>query len=204
MINLTDIVKQEKNKLSIDSCFLVLLKISTGIENTDPLYLCMNTEDIYWNGNVYQHFPFTIENSKMDSSGSLPSFNITLGNENHALTKYISDSKGLSNAFINLYVVNTNDIDSGIPVFDEYYACGEVTETYHKITIKVGMAYYIRSRRPLYRYLKNHCNWEYKDVRCGYNGDLTSCNHTRTDCIAHNNEKYFGGFPGIDQGGIYK
>ena len=43
----------------------------------------------------------------------------------------------------------------------------------------------------------------YKGIRCGYNGSKSSCKHTLADCRSHGNSTRFGGFPGIDQKGVY-
>ena len=56
MISLSAISKAEKNKLSTDSCFLILLEIR--LQNT--IYICYNNEDITWGGNTYIAFPFEI------------------------------------------------------------------------------------------------------------------------------------------------
>ena len=51
--------------------------------------------------------------------------------------------------------------------------------------------------------MKNNCPFAYKGIRCGYNGSKSSCKHTLADCRSHGNSTRFGGFPGIDQKGVY-
>ena len=67
----------------------------------------------------------------------------------------------------------------------------------------MGNDYSARTRRPLDRYMKNNCPFAYKGIRCGYNGSKGSCKHTLADCRSHGNSTRFGGFPGIDQKGVY-
>ena len=44
MLSISAISKAEKNKLSTDSCFLILLEIR--LQNT--VYICYNNEDVVW------------------------------------------------------------------------------------------------------------------------------------------------------------
>ena len=69
MLSLSAIARKEKNELSTDSAFIVLLDIRLGEET---VRICYNTDDVTWNGNLYQAFPFTIGEVTENTDGSDP------------------------------------------------------------------------------------------------------------------------------------
>lgn len=60
MLSLSAIAKSEKNKMSTDGVFVLLLELRIPMDDVDPIYVCRNTEDITWNGKTWQAFPFEI------------------------------------------------------------------------------------------------------------------------------------------------
>lgn len=111
-----------------------------------------------------------------------------------ALMKFISETVSFSARSFNWE--NTDSLEEQYTVL----TC-KVDEQWVEFTL--GTDYSARTRRPLNRYMKNNCPFAYKGLRCGYKGSSKSCLHTLADCRAHKNSKRFGGFPGIDQKGIY-
>ena len=198
MLSISAISKAEKNKLSTDSCFLVLLEIR--LENT--VYICYNNEDVTWRGQLYQAFPFEIGETSESSDGSDPNISLKVSNVAQGFQWYVEDSDGGVGTEIVLRVVNSKNMN-GNPDLEETYnvlSC-KVTEQWIEFTL--GNDYSAKTRRPLDRYMKNNCRFAYKGVRCGYNGNRSTCDHTLADCREHGNSKRYGGFPGIDQKGVY-
>ena len=90
MLSISAISKAEKNKLSTDSCFLILLEIR--LQNT--VYICYNNEYVVWKGQLYQAFPFNIGETSEDSDGSDPNVTLKIDNVAQGLQWYVEDSGG--------------------------------------------------------------------------------------------------------------
>ena len=198
MISISAISKAEKNKLSTDSCFLILLEIR--LQNT--VYICYNNEDVVWKGQLYQAFPFQIGETSEESDGSDPNVSLKVSNVAQGLQWHVEDSGGGVGTQVILRVVNSLNLN-GDADLEEYYTVLSCKVDQHWVEFTLGTDYSARSRRPLDRYMKNNCRFAYKGIRCGYAGILQTCEHTLQDCKNHGNSKRFGGYPGIDQKGVY-
>lgn len=201
MLSLSAVAKQEKNKLSTGSVFIVLLDID--LKDGDVIRVCYNTEDVTWNGNLYQAFPFELGEVSEATDGSDPSVELKVDNTSRALSYYIESSGGAVNMPVVLRVVNTENLNSVEAELEESFVVQKTSVAEDFVTFTLGAEYSSRTRRPLNRYMKNNCPFKYKGVRCGYNGNIPTCYHTLVDCREHDNSKRFGGFPGIDQKGVY-
>ena len=197
MISLSAISKAEKNKLSTDSCFLILLEIR--LQNT--VYICYNNEDITWGGHTYIAFPFEIGEVTEDETAD-PNVSLKVSNVARGMQWYVEDSGGGVGTEVILRVVNSLNLN-GAADLEEYFVVTACKIDEQWIDFTLGNGYSAKTRRPIDRYMKNNCPFKYKGIRCGYNGNLTTCQHTLADCRAHNNSVRFGGFPGIDQKGVY-
>lgn len=198
MLSISAISKAEKNKLSTDSCFLILLEIRLET----PVYICYNNEDVVWKGQLYQAFPFQIGEASEESDGSDPNVSLKVSNVAQGFQWYVEDSGGGVGTEVILRVVNSLNMN-GDPDLEEYYTVLSCKVDEQWIDFTLGNAYNARTRRPLDRYMKNACPFLYKGLRCGYNGNMAGCMHTLADCRLHNNSARFGGFAGIDQKGVY-
>jgi len=198
MLSISAITKAEKNKLSTDSALLVLLEIRL----TNTVYICYNNEDITWNGQLYQAFPFRIGETSEESDGSDPNIQLQVSNASQGLQWYVEESNGGLGTEVYLRVVNSKNLN-GAADLEEVYTVIDCKVNEEWVTFTLGNDYSARTRRPLDRYMKNNCPFKYKGVRCGYNGAKATCAHTLADCRAHSNSVRYGGYPGIDQKGVY-
>jgi lambda family phage minor tail protein L len=198
MLSISAISKAEKNKLSTDSAFLILLEIR--LQNT--VYICYNNEDVVWKGQLYQAFPFQIGETSEESDGSDPNVSLKVSNVAQGLQWYVEDSGGGVGTQVILRVVNSLNMN-GDADLEEYYTVLSCKVDQQWVEFTLGTDYSARSRRPLDRYMKNNCRFAYKGVLCGYAGAIATCKHTLADCRLHGNSVRFGGYPGIDQKGVY-
>lgn len=205
MLSLSAIAKAEKNKMDTDSVFILLLELNIPMADVDPIRVCHNTEDVEWNGHIWQAFPFEIGKVSEDKSGSIPSFEIRIDNTSQALTYYVEASNGANNGEVVFYIVNTKGLQSKSAEVEEHYRITKLTVNEQWVTATVGTSYNPHSRRPEGKYTKNSCRYkEFGGPQCGYKGtDYTSCNRTLSDCRKRGCSSRFGGFPDVDQGGIY-
>lgn len=199
MLSLSAIAKAEKNKLSTDSAFIILLDICFE----EPIRICYNTEDVIWNGNLYQAFPFSLGEVGEDSTGSDPNLEIQVDNVSQTLQYYVEEAGGGNNTEVIVRAVNSKALEAAVAEVEEHYVVQKCTVNQQYITFTLGSGYSSKTRRPLNRYMKNNCPFKYKGLRCGATSELKTCNHTLQDCRERNNSQRFGGFPGIDQKGVY-
>lgn len=190
------------NNTELDAAWLLLLEIIIDGEE-EHIYLVHNNEDISWNGQLWQAFPFSLSESKSDNKGTLSNATIEVDNTSRDLEYYLSRGNGGAGSKVVLRCVRSDDLTATEADFEEYFTVKSTTVTESKVSFALGNAYSSKSRRPWRRYLKNTCSFKYKGVRCGCTSNLTSCNHTLSDCRERGNSKRFGGFPGIPQGGLY-
>lgn len=205
MLSLSAVAKAEKNNLNSDGVFVILMELNLPMKDVDPIRVCRNTEDIEWNGHTWQAFPFELGKVSEDKSGSIPSFEIRIDNTSQALTYYVEASNGANNGEVVFYIVNTKALTVTTAEVEEHYRITKLTVTEQWVTATVGTSYNPHSRRPEGKYVKNSCRYkEFAGPECGYKGTAyTSCNRTLSDCRARGCSKRFGGFPGVEQGGIY-
>lgn len=190
------------NEIDSDSAWLALLEIIVPGAD-EHIYLVRNNEDIHWNGQLWQSFPFTISDTKRDNKGTLSNITIDVDNTTRDLEYYLNTGSGGAGARVILRCVRSDDLTVKEADFEEYFTVKSTTVTESKVSFALGNAYSTKSRRPWRRYMKSTCPFKYKGLRCGATSDLVSCNHTLGDCRKRNNSKRFGGFPGIPQGGLY-
>lgn len=198
MLSITAISKQQKNKLATECCMLIIFDIM--LEN--PVHIVMNNENVTWKGQLYQAFPVKLGTVGEDMTGTDPSVSLDVDNVALGMEYYVVKEKGAVETPVIIRVINTMNLDGEADLEEHYMVKNtEIKEEYIRFTL--GNGYSVHSRRPTDRYMKNSCRFCYKGCRCGYYGDLPTCNHTLADCKRHGNSRRFGGFPGINQKGAY-
>ena len=79
MLQISAVIKELKNQLSSDSCWILLLELDTKIEGLEPIRVARNNEDIAYRGNTYIAFPLEPPTISEDTTGSIPSFELSIG-----------------------------------------------------------------------------------------------------------------------------
>ena len=189
-----------KNTLDDTGAWLILLDVVIGGET---IYLVYNNENITWNGNQYTAFPFEIDPIDEESKGELPALKLRVSNVSRALQYYISESGGCVGATVTLRIVHSDHLDLTEPEVEECWAITQVASDETWVTFTLGADYPVTSRRPIWRFLKNFCPFEYKGVECGSTSSMPDCNHSLVHCRARGNSTRYGGEPAIPQGGLY-
>lgn len=205
MNNLSAAAKLLKNKLADDGAYLVLLEIQIHGTNI-TLRLARNTDDVVWNGQTWTAFPFTLDDIEETNDGEIPEVTLQVSNVNRIVQSYVEQADGGGKSPVWLRVVNSKLLAETTPLLEEYFTATKVSckEDYVYITLGMG---YKKARRPIGRYMKNHCRNKYGGPKCGAStatmATYPTCDHTLTSCRQRGNSPRFGGHPLVGQGGLY-
>ena len=86
-------------------------------------------------------------------------------------------------------------IDNPVNIFEGFINNVQLTETIFSFDVERVLGGY-STISPNTTYDVN-CQWAFKDERCQYSGEETTCDKTFTSCQARSNETRFGGYPSI-------
>jgi phage-related protein len=192
----------EKNKIATKSAWLILLEIT--LTDLTVLRFVRNTEDITFDSDLYSAMPFELDPIEDQLRGQIPTVNLKISNVTRLLQTYLEDLDGGIGSTVKIIVVNSDNLSAS---YSELELTFEVVGAYSDSSYAVftlGMPNPLNKRFPLYRYIANHCNWtsRFKGVECGYAGASTTCTGTLTRCRELSNSARFGGFIGMDTGGV--
>jgi lambda family phage minor tail protein L len=210
-------VTLEKHKLASDQPWFMLLDIIFNADTDTPTYIriARNTEDVTFQGNVYQAFNFEPDVSEDNGKGELPTVSIRVSNVNRAIHGYLEQYSGGVGAKVILYLVNKANMN-GEPELQADFEVIDAHADVMWVTFTLGGDSPMRQMFPRFYYLQNYCIWTYntpamqagldpRGLQCGYKGNLTTCSKTldgANGCRAHNNSGRFGGFTTIDTNGF--
>jgi phage-related protein len=200
MIDLSPTLLVEKNKLASTSAWLILLDVV--LPNGTDFYLVRNTDDVMWSGKIYTAFPFDLEAINQTVKGEFPSINVSISNVTRVLEAYLDNIEGGMNSTITIHIVNSQWLSENTSYLDITGVVLNVSITDTKIDFQIGAPNPLRQRFPLNRYLASHCNWKFKSAECNYQGTITTCNRSYSNCLQLNNTFRFGGYVGMNKAGV--
>ncbi|VBB09665.1 bacteriophage lambda gpl minor tail [Lucifera butyrica] len=204
MLNLSVAGVLEKNKITSDGVWLLLLEVALP-DSEESLRLVRNSEDIVWNGHTWSAFNFTVGEIKEDSEETQPSVPVRVSNITQIVQAYVEANNGLTGATVTLRVVHSQHLDNLLPEVEEIFTVQSTTCDSHWVTFDLGCDLSVQLRFPFRRVLKNFCAWrdQYKGIECGYAGSLPPCDGTLQSCRERGNSVRYGGEPSIPEGGLY-
>ena len=205
MISLSQVVIEEKNKLSSGSAELILMEIELP-QLPDSLKIVLNTDPIEWSGQLWTPFPFELDDITEDSKGEVPNLSLKISNIDRTMQGYMDEGKGGVGGTVTIRVVNSAHLDIVDPLFEEEFSIVKSTANEMWATFTLGASYPMTARRPLFRHLRNHCPHEYGGIVCAASSaslnKYPECDKSLVDCRLRKNSERFGGEPAI-QGGFY-
>ncbi len=207
MQEISSVVKVEKNKLTTDSVFLILLEITIP-SVAETIRVVNNNEDITWNSYTWQRFPFSIDEISESSNAETSQFQIKVSNVNNIIGQYIRQydvyvkQNGFSPIDVVLYVVNSKDLDNPTPVYSYDLILSTQSINHLEVAFTVSARDLFRARTPQYKMYPNACRFKFKSSLCGYTGSETSCDKTLVRCRELDNSMRYGGFPAVGNKGI--
>lgn len=196
----------EKNKLATGEAFLVLLEIILVDTTTggvvDTIYVVNNNENITYDLNVYQAFPFDLQLSQ--ESGGVPEISLTATDFQKILISHMNSLSGGTGSNVIVRVVNSGNL-SAEPELEETFEVIDANASDYKINVKLGAENALRKNFPRGVQMRDRCRWRYKGAECGYVGAIASCDLSlqgANGCAAHDNTLNFGGYPGLKGRGV--
>jgi phage-related protein len=217
MKNIPLALRQAKNAFGQDSPWLMLLTLTLPSPDNTVFRIVPNTEDIVFQSQTFTAFPVQIELPKETNSGEIPSISLQVSNVTRVLQGHLETLNGGLGATVELIIVNTAHLTENYAELTMEFEVLQATCTAQWVTLKCGASNPLRRRFPADKYFAGHCNWQFNSAavvasgsnvgaECAYagpyTGDLATCKRTLADCEAHSNAPRFGGFPGLESGGL--
>lgn len=198
----------EKNSLASNGVWIVLLEIFVPQLN-DYIRVCTNNEDYEWNGQLWQSYPFEMDEIGDTTKGEVSQFAIKICNINGVVETYVDNANGATGSVVKMMVVNSN-IPSTTPEVEFEFSVKSTNIDSNWVTFVLGVVnpYSILIGQ---RMIRTGCRYNgpngtqngFKGSRCKYVGTASDCNKTLTRCRELNNSHNFGGFPGIGIGNTF-
>lgn len=199
---------KDKNALSTDAVFLVLLEID--IPAVPTIRLVNNTEDITWNNELWQQFPFDFTDMSQNSNGEIPEWSIKISNVNRVIEIYLQNydlylkQNGIDGNDITciIRVINTNDLLNNTPILEHEALLQQPSTTPQWATFKLSAKNPYNKSFPPRKIMKSFCSWKFKSTECGYSGTGAYCDKTLGTCRSYGNSSRFGAFVGMSTRGL--
>jgi phage-related protein len=196
----------EKNRLSSDKPFLVCLEIQmidpVTLDAVGTAYLVDNTESIEYNGQTFTPVPFDIDMKA--EAGKMPEVTLQIKDFSKAVQGYMEGYGGGIGFKVTIFVVNAGNLAQPPEIFETFEVVGASSANY-VVTFQLGMENLVSEQFPRRHQTRDFCQWRFKDPNtCRYAGSAAACSMTLTGpqgCIALNNTKNFGAFPGVTSNG---
>ncbi len=196
---LSSIAIEEKNKLAnSDSVFLIAALIEIpGL--AQDIRVIANTEDITWDGETWQAFPFDIDEIVDGDSGEVSRVDVRVSNVSREMETYLHQydayckANGFEPVLCTIYVINSLNLASSTPECELKFKLIQPKTSSEWVTFTLGARNVFNIRYPKRRLIPS-CQWTFKGTECEYSGGETSCNKTFARCQELNNTIRFGGF----------
>jgi len=163
----------EKNKINSDETWLLLLEIN--YPNESSVFVCLNNEEVVWNGDTYLPAIFNLSGIVESKDAEVPSIPLTIFDLNRTLIPIIEKYDGGVGAEVIIRVVHSGYLSNLVPELEETTEIIDVTiDDSARISFKLGAENLINLRCPLQRYLKNNCRFRFKEAELTFNtGGIT-------------------------------
>jgi len=207
VLDLSNIVKVEKNKLTSNSVFLCLLEINIP-SISELIRIVNNNEDITYNSYTWQRFPFDIEEISQSSNAQLSQFTIKVSNINNIIGEYVRQYEayikehGFKEITCTLYIVNSKDLNNTTAIYSTNLILSSSRMNFKEVSFTVSARDMYRALTPINKMYPNNCRFKFKGGKCGYRGSAQKCDKTLSHCRKYHNSNRFGGFPSIGNTGV--
>lgn len=194
-------LRQAKNMFGDDSPWLALFQLK--MDDSLTFYLAANNEDVTFQGQVYTRFPLQVELPKSTNTGEIGTVSLTVANATRTLQPHLEQFSGGVGKPVTMIIVHADNLASDYAELTWEFTITGVKSTAEWITFTLGGPNPMRRRFPPEKYLAGYCRYaHFKGSECGYAGPATSCGRSLDNCRTLSNSHRFGGFPGLQPGGL--
>lgn len=191
----------EANQISSNTAFIEMLDIQ--VLNADGthrewIYICKNNENFEFDGKLYLAADF--EADVKQKTGSVPEITLSARDPIGLVRSRMDEFNGGEDFAIFYSVVNTGNVEQGFEHRFEFKCTGASEGSNYTVMFKLGVENPLSKSYPSRAQFNKTCSHIFKDGRCGYTGELATCDYTfagANGCIAHGNARNFGGFIGL-------
>ena len=131
---------------------------------------------------------FKLEATKYTSTGEIPTLTLRVNNISRLIQPILEELNGTVGSTVKITVVNTKFLKDNYTELEETFDVLSATSDTKWVSFILGGKNLLRQRCPLYRYLANHCRWDFdtdtlSSIECNYRVDgdslgKTTCNRT--------------------------
>ncbi len=175
----------DNTSLSTTKRYFVLLDINNGV-----LRYVNDNQNLVWNGNTYICYPFELSAFNPGTGGEIPQTSVRLSNVGGTALTIINNLAEFESVPLKLMLVRDGE---STPDISLNFKINGITYDEESINIILGANTEFGKVYPNSDY-SEFCQWSFKDFRCRYAGNETSCDHSLARCKALNNSIRFGGF----------
>jgi lambda family phage minor tail protein L len=191
----------EANKIASETAFLELIEVDVKDRegaHVEYLRFCRNSENITFNGNVYQAANFTV--SVQQAVNEEPRITFSARDPTGIIRARMEQYGGGVGFEVTYTIVNSARLDAPPEIDEKFLVVQASAPPNYEVNFVLGAENPLRQRFPLRTQYRDRCMWRYKGPRCKYAGDLETCSFTlngENGCRAHDNVANFGGFPAL-------
>jgi hypothetical protein len=180
MKQFTSIAGRHKNQLENSAPYILLFEFE---DNSAPVnrYRITNFDQIVYfgqdsDGNQIPYYPCPVYVGELteNADGDLRQFGVSISTPGPIPVRTVAAEGGFAGNNIRVILVSSLDLDSGIPMIDEY---GQIISASIKdggISFEVGGANLFNLIFPQYIYAPDTCKWGFGSTECGYNAIAAS------------------------------
>lgn len=190
-----------KNTLASAGAWLLLVDVTLP-DGATVFHLARNNEDVTFQGQLYNAFPFEFELPGESSKGELSYASLRVSNVTRILMPYMQAQGGGVGGSVTLHIVHSEHLADNTAELTMNFDVMSAEDDEQWVSWRLGAPSPLRSRYPFYTYRAEYCRWvgNFKGNECGYGGSEESCEGTLAACELYNNVGRFGGFPGLGSG----
>lgn len=180
-ITLTQALVEAKNKIEQDDVWLVLLDLVSPDTLTE-MHLCMNTEDVTIGGQLYQAFPFELDEIAENSSGGIGQFSLRVSNIDRVVQQYVEQDVTFGSGWtVTISVHPFSNV--GAPEIQHNFVSLNCTSDINWVVFTIGVENPLKAVFPRQKYSPSLCQRVFKDgIGCPYAGPDTECLKTIAAC----------------------
>lgn len=171
MLNLSSALIAEKNKLSSNSAWIVLLEITVPSYPT-VIRLAKNNVDVVFAGQTYTAFPMEIDTSNWTSKGDIPTLGVRVSNIANTFNQILKEYDGGIGGSVTLTLVSSEYLAENYAELQRVFTILAASVDNYWVSWSLGNSNPLRQRLPLYTYMAHYCNWvqNFKGAECKYAG----------------------------------